>query len=103
MMSTSRIKQLEQVIENARNESLNTTTASYVFDPFTGSISSNVDKFCKRGTHLCITWVWFPLFENDKYIGYFAGDKVNYVENGEIIREESVNSYFAKKLMRMRL
>lgn len=98
MIPASRIKQLEHIIETARNESLEDRPVSYVFDPFTGNISSNVDKFCKRGTHLCIIWTWFPIFKNGKYIGYFAGDKVNYVENGEIVRSESVNSYFSRKL-----
>ena len=45
------------------------------------------------------TWTWFPLFEHDRYIGYFAGDEVYYIENGEIVKIESVNSYFAKKLL----
>ncbi|MEN6292308.1 MAG: hypothetical protein ABFD07_09900 [Methanobacterium sp.] len=102
MIPTSRNKQLETIIEEVRNSYLENNVVSYVFNPFTGQISSNVDKFCKLGTHLCITWTWFPLFENGKYIGYFAGDEVKYVKNGEFVGSESVNSYFSRKLMSRR-
>ena len=95
-MNSSRIKQLESIIEEARTHYQDTHNISYVFNPFTGQISSNLTKFGRRG-NLAITWTWFPLFEHDKYIGYFAGDGVYYIENEEIVKIESVNSYFAKK------
>jgi len=96
-MNSLRIKQLESIIEEARTHYQETHNISYVFNPFTGQISSNLTKFGIHG-NLAITWTWFPLFERDSYIGYFAGDEVYYIRNGEIVKIESVNSYFAKKL-----
>ena len=89
---------LSLFVSTARKNYSDTNVITYVFNPFTGAISSNIDKFCKLGTHLCLYSSCFPIYDNENnYKGYFIGDKVNSVVNGEIIKTESVNSYFGRK------
>jgi len=93
----NRASNIEKTVESAYNNYIETRKVSYVFDPVTGQISSNISKFCIIGSHLCITALCVPIFEGGIYKGYFFGEKVRLVNEG-VTREEDINEYLFRKL-----